>query len=219
MSLREPTSSLTHLFAAFMSVIGMLWLMWLTRHDTALLMTVIIYGLCSTVLYVASGVYHGVNGSPRVLGWLVKFDRVGIFLKIAGTYTPITYFYLDGVWRWLLLLMVWGMAIGGSVYVLFFYVRGVSLRIWSTLFYVAMGCAGVVAIPHLLPVMPVGAVRLLVLGGGVYVVGAVIYSLDKPNFHKHFTAHDLWHVCVMSGSGLMFMAILIYIALPQCVTA
>lgn len=219
MSLREPTSSLTHLVAAGLSLIGMIWLILLTHHDPALLVTIIIYGLCSTALYVASGVYHAVNGSPQMLRWLVKFDRVGIFLKIAGTYTPISYYYLEGTWRWAILLVVWAMAIGGSIYVIFFYVRGVSPHIWSTLFYVVMGCAGVVAAPHLLPVMPRGAVALLALGGAMYIIGAVVYSLDKPNFHKHFNAHDLWHIFVMSGSGFMFAAILVYIALPQVVAA
>lgn len=217
MSLREPTSSLTHLFAAGLSLIGLFWLIALTYHDPALLITIIIYGLCSIALYVASGVYHGVNGTPDTLKLLVKFDRVGIFLKIAGTYTPIVYYYLDGTWRWMILLVVWAMAISGSLYVLFFYVRGVSPRFISTTFYVVMGCAGLVAAPRLTAAMPSGAVALVLAGGAMYLIGALVYSLNKPNFHKHFNAHDLWHVFVMGGSAFMFAAILVYIALPQVV--
>lgn len=210
---REPTSGLTHLAAAVLSVFGLIWLIVVAHDDVARLLTLIVYGLSMIALYLASAVYHLMPASPRALNTLVRLDRVGIFLLIAGTYTPLVYHFMGGAWRWGLLTVVWAMALGGSLYTLFLYSRGRSKKVWMTLFYVGMGCAGVVSAPHMLAQMPSGALWLILGGGAVYIAGAVIYTLERPNFHRHFNFHDLWHVFVMAASALFFAAILVFVAM------
>jgi len=210
---REPTSGLTHLAAALLSLLGLIWLIVVARDDVARVVTLSVYGLSMVALYLASAVYHLTPGSPHVLNTLVRLDRVGIFLLIAGTYTPLVYHFTGGAWRWGLLTVVWAMALGGSLYTLFVYRRERSKKVWMTLFYVGMGCVGVVSAPHMLSQMPAGALWLILGGGAVYIAGAVVYTLEKPNFHRYFNFHDLWHLFVMAASALFFTAILMFVAM------
>ena len=210
---REPTSGLTHLAAAILSLVGLIWLIVVARGDFPRVLTLTVYGLSMVALYLASAIYHLTPASPRTLNTLVRLDRVGIFLLIAGTYTPLVYHFSGGAWRWGLLTAVWAMALGGSLYTLFLYSRERSKKLWMTLFYVGMGCVGVVSAPHMFAQMPPGALGLILGGGAVYIAGAVIYTLQKPNFHRYFNFHDLWHLFVMAASALFFAAILIFVAM------
>lgn len=207
---REPTSGFTHLAGAMLSLVALLWLVRLTHTDPPKLVTILVFGATTILLYSASAAYHLVDGSPKTLNRLVRFDRVGIYLLIAGTYTPVCYVFMAGVWRWLMLGAVWITAIAGSLYVVFCFQRGVSRKLPLTLTYVAMGLLGVIGLPQ--AVMPAGAVGLIALGGLVYLVGTVVYSLDRPNLHRHFRAHDLWHVFVLAGSVFFFTVVFVYIA-------
>lgn len=210
---REPTSGFTHLAAALFSVIGLVWLVSLTYHNIGLMITIIIYGMSMVLLYLASTVYHLVKGPPRLIDLLVRFDLIGIHLLIAGTYTPLCYYFLDGLWRWGMLAIVWGLAIGGSLYVIFLHRRNRRSALRLTFYYVGMGCLGVIGAPKFIAMVPLEAVLLIIAGGLVYLVGTVVYALDKPNIHRYFNAHDLWHLFVMAGSAFFFVAILQYVVL------
>lgn len=210
---REPTSGFTHLAAALLSLIGLIWLVFLTIHDIGLMITMVIYGVSMTLLYLASTLYHLVKGPPRLIDLLVRFDLIGIHLLIAGTYTPLCYHFLDGIWRWGMLVVIWTLALGGSLYVIFVHRRGRKSALRLTFYYVAMGCLGVLVAPQFIALLPPGATWLIIAGGAVYLVGAVIYALDKPNIHRYFNAHDLWHLFVMGGSACFFAAILQHVAL------
>lgn len=211
---RDPTSSLTHFIAALISLFGLLFLVWLTWDEPGKLLVMMIYGLTTIALYLASGIYHMPRGEARLINRLVKFDRASIFLQIAGTYTPFIVYYLGGAWRWGMLATMWGIALLGSAYVILYYVRGVSRKSVYTLLYVGMGVGGLVALPELLPVIPPGAALLMLAGGAFYLIGTLIYSLNVPNLHpRFFSAHDMWHLMTMAGSTCFFFAILGYIAL------
>ena len=207
---REPTSGFTHLAGAVLSLIALIWLVRLTHGDLPKLITVIIFGTTTILLYSASAAYHLIDGSPKTLNRLVRFDRVGIYLLIAGTYTPMCYMFMEGSWRWLMLAAVWITAIVGSLYVMLCFQRGVSKKLPVTLTYVAMGMLGLIGLPQAM--MPSGAFALIATGGLVYLVGTVVYSLDRPNLHRHFRAHDLWHIFVMAGSVFFFTVVFVYVA-------
>lgn len=213
MKFREPTSGLTHLFGAILSLIGLVWLVILTRDDPAVLLTMIVYGASMTVLYIASAVYHLWDGTPETLDKLVRFDRVGIMLLIAGTYTPIVYAFMEGAWQWGMLITIWTLALFGSLYTIFVYRRGVSNKLWSTLYYTGMAGIGIITAPRFGASLPSNALMLILAGGAVYLCGAVVYTLRRPNLHRYFNYHDLWHVFVMVASACFFVAILRHIAM------
>lgn len=206
---REPVNGFTHLVGALLAAAGLVWLMTLTWDNSARLVVVVIYGVCTIALYLASATYHLTNGSDIVLLWLRRFDHAAIYLMIAGTYTPILYTRLEGGWRWGMLALVWGLAFAGIGYKLLFLREG---SLWSLFYYIAMGCVGLVALPVGLTVLPRDVILLLMAGGLCYLLGALIFGIQKPNFHPHFGHHEIWHLCVLGGSGFHFGAILLCLA-------
>jgi hemolysin III len=208
---REPVSGFTHLAGALLGAVGLVWLVTLTWGDVPRMATMIVYGVSMVLLYSASAALHLVKGPPQLLVWLNRFDHAAIYALIAGTYTPLCYNLLTGGWRWGMLSTIWAMAAIGIVYKL-------SRPYWkaghfSTLFYVGMGWLGVLLIPELIRLLPLPAIGLLAGGGLLYSAGAVIFALQKPNFHPQFGFHEVWHLFVLGGSTLHFLVVLQYIAL------
>jgi hypothetical protein len=114
-------------------VIGRVWLVARTHDQPDKMLSVAIYGVSLILLYSASSALHLVNGSERTIFRLRRCDHAAIYILIAGTYTPLCYHFLDGGWRWLMLGMIWTLAIMGAIYKLRFHWKSRT----STLGYVA----------------------------------------------------------------------------------
>ncbi len=208
--MREPMSGLSHLAGAILSTAGLIVLIMLTASDPGKLISMIIFGISLILLFSASAAMHLIRAPKRVMLWLKRFDHASIYALIAGTYTPFCYNLLTGNWRWGLLGTVWVLAVISIFFKLFFHTRSSGQ---GTLMYVGMGWLGVLATPQIIHVLPPGGIALLVGGGLVYSLGAIIYSLDDPlRRPRYFNLHDLWHLFVMTGSGLHFAAVLVYVA-------
>jgi hemolysin III len=204
---REPINSLTHFVGAILASMGLAWMVSLAWDDLSKLITTAIFGISMILLYSASTAMHWYDGSERITRLLQKLDHAAICLLIAGTYTPLAYFLLDGLWRWGMLGLIWSLAAVGVFSKLFFFWQGHL----STLFYMAMGWTVIIVTPKLLPLLPLGLLGLIVAGGVAYSIGAVIYSLKMPNFHRHFGHHEIWHLCVLGGNSFHFLAVLLYV--------
>jgi hemolysin III len=208
--MREPVSGLSHLTGAILSAAGLIVLVVLTASSPAKLISMIVFGVSMILLYAASAALHLVQAPPRVMLWLKRFDHAAIYALIAGTYTPFCYNLLTGRWRWGLLGTIWALAVVSIFSKLAFHTRS-SGR--GTLLYIGMGWLGVIATPQIIHALPPGGIALLVGGGLAYSLGAIIYSLDDPlNRPRYFNLHDLWHLFVITGSGLHFAAVLVYMA-------
>ncbi|NWF70990.1 MAG: hemolysin III family protein [Chloroflexi bacterium] len=203
----EPVNGFTHLAGALLAALGLVWLMTLTWDNTAKLVTVIVYGVSMILCFSASTVLHLTQCSLPVRKWLTRADHASIYIMIAGTYTPFCYNVLTSeAWRWSILSLIWALALAGVLYKLFLYNKEHHL---STLSYVAMGWLAVVLFPQALHMLPAPILWLVIGGGVTYSVGAVIFALKKPNFHRHFGFHELWHLFVLGGSALHFVAVLL----------
>ncbi len=207
-SFREPVNSLTHGVGALLALIGMIWLMWMAREYPGRVVTLAVFGTSMVLLYTASSVMHFWNGSETVLHRLNQLDHAAIYLLIAGSYTPFTYTFLEGGWRWGLLVTVWIVALVGVILKLGFNMYGHI----STLFYVGMGWIAIVGAPALFRSDYVDAMWMIVAGGVVYTLGAIIFAVRRPNFHPHFGYHEIWHLFVLGGSALHFTAAAIWVA-------
>lgn len=208
---REPVSGFTHLAGALLGAVGLVWLVTLTWNDVPRMVSVAVYGVSLVLLYSASAALHLTKGSPRLLIWLNRFDHAAIYALIAGTYTPLCYNLLSGGWRWGMLITIWALALVGIVFKL-------SRLGWrsghlSTLFYVGMGWLSVLLIPELARLLPLPALLGLAGGGLLYSMGAVIFAVERPNFHPQFGFHEVWHLFVLGGSVLHFLVVLRYVAL------
>ncbi len=202
----EPVNGFTHLAGAILATLGMVWLMTLTVDDTAKFITVAVYGVSMILCFSASTALHLTKCSERVRNWLTRADHAAIYVMIAGTYTPFCYNVLSNGWRWGIISVIWALALAGVLYKLFIYKKDSP---FSTLTYIAMGWLAVVLFPQALHMFPSPVLWLIVGGGVTYSVGAVVYATKKPNFHRWFGFHELWHIFVLVGSTLHFVAVLL----------
>ena len=208
--LREPVNGLTHLVAAAIALVGLVILVVLGWGQPGKVISLVIYGISLVTLFLASGLYHSVIATPRVLQRLRKFDHSAIFLLIAGTYTPICINLLDGFWKWGLLGIVWGLALTGIGVKIFF----INAPRWATAgVYILMGWLAILGIREILASMPVGAITWLVAGGLIYTLGAVVYITKRMDFLPDvFGFHEVWHIFVILGALAHFIMIATYIA-------
>ncbi|MBA3824609.1 MAG: hemolysin III family protein [Ktedonobacterales bacterium] len=178
---------------------------WLSRNDVPKLLSLLIFGLSMIELYTVSALYHIGNWSPRVRGVLRSLDHANIFLLIAGTYTPLCFNVLAGWARVLLLGSIWLLAVLGLVLAIF----TTRLPRWiSPVLYVAMGWLAVLALPLFLARLPVVAILLLIGGGVLYTIGAIVYARRWPNpFPRVFGFHEVFHVFVIGGSAAFIIMI------------
>jgi len=207
---KEPVNTWTHLVTCLLAVVGLVFLILDTYDHGGKLAAMIVYGVSMILLFLASSLYHAVSGSESVMRRLKKFDHVSIFLLIAGTYTPVLAFGLDGAWRVTMLIVVWSLAALGMLLKIFFI--GVPRAI-STALYVGLGWVAVVPFVKLIDGLPAGALVLLVLGGVAYTIGAVIYQTKWFDFWPgKFGHHEIFHLFVSAGCGLHFAMVAGYIA-------
>lgn len=168
---------------------------------------VAIYLVSATILFGMSAVYHRGNWSQRVAAVLRRLDHSNIFLLIAGTYTPLALVLLDGADRIVLLSVIWGVAALGITFKMLW----MSAPRWLyTGLYLAMGWA---ALWWLVPFAKAGGpvvLALIVLGGLVYSLGAVVYALRLPNpSPTWFGFHEIFHACTVIAAASHFAAIAI----------
>ena len=203
---REPFSGLSHLAGAFLSVVGLIALLLLSRGKPWHTLGFAIYGSSLIALYMASGLYHSLHVSERRLNRLMQFDHSAIFLLIAGTYAPLCLVPLRGGWGWSLLGAEYLLAALGIGCVVLFNSKPEWARV---ALYVGMGWLALIALPSLWATLPPGALWWLVGGGVLYTVGTVFYATNWPRLWPgKFSAHDLWHVFVLGGSACHFVLML-----------
>jgi hemolysin III len=169
-----------------------------------------IYAVALAAMFGVSALYHRVNWrSTKVRTWMRRLDHSTILLLIAGTYTPFALLAFDGRVGDVILVVVWCGAAAGLVLNL----AWVDAPKWLTaLVFIALGWVGVVAVPELLD-LGVAPLVLVVVGGGLYTLGAVTYALRKPNpVPGTFGYHEIFHVLVIAAAAVHFIAIAAYVA-------
>ena len=167
------------------------------------LFSALFYGLSLVSLYTFSTLYHSLTHatSKRVFNIL---DHCGIFLLIAGTYTPVLLLSVGGVTGWVFFGIQWGLAVIGILLKVFFTGR---FNILSTIIYVVMGWVIVFKIDAVKAALPDQAFWLLVAGGIAYTIGIVFYIIDTRLRFSHF----IWHLFVMAGTVLHYLMLVLYV--------
>jgi hemolysin III len=175
-------------------------------RDAWTIVSVAIYGSTLCVLYLASTLYHSAR-SPRARHVWSIIDHSAIYLLIAGTYTPFTLGPLrsSGWWGWWLFGVIWLLAAAGVVFKILFIHR---FRALSTIAYVLMGWISLIAIRPLWQSVGTGGIAWLAAGGLCYTLGVFFYAAKGARF-----AHAIWHLFVLAGSGLHFLAVLFFVVL------
>ncbi len=206
--IREPFNSISHLLGAILGIPGLIILiLYALDYGTIYhLISFTIFGISLILLYSASALYHGLKAKESTIQLLRRLDHMMIFFLIAGTYTPICLVTIRGVSGYTMLVTIWLIAIAGSISKVFW----PDIPNWlSALIYAAMGCLSISVIMQLIAKMPPLSLGMLIAGGAFYLIGALIYGFQRPDFGQHaFGHHELFHLFVLGGSISHFLMIL-----------
>jgi hemolysin III len=225
--IREPVNAWSH-GAGMMMALPVTWLLWkqcakirpcghsetcqmagrcapakrrcgVARHHRLKTLSLLIFGFSLTFCYATSAMFHGVPLQGQPLGPFQRLDHIGIYLLIAGTYTPIVWSLLRGHWLWGTLTTVWSIALLSTVRIWF----GGVFPVWlATLIYLTMGWGSLFCYRELARTYSHRTLLPLPLGGIFYSIGAMInlakWPVLSPGF---FASHELFHLFVIAGSA------------------
>jgi hemolysin III len=163
-----------------------------------------VYGTTFILLFLGSTLYHAIQ-NPRAKQVLKTVDHSAIYLLIAGTYTPYALAPLRGELGWIIFGAIWGSALIGIAFKVFFTGRFKAVSLISYLF---MGWFCIIAVKPLYRELNTAGFVFLAVGGLCYTVGAVFYA-----WHALRWSHTIWHLFVLAGSLCHFFSILYGIAL------
>ncbi len=200
----EIANSVTHGIGIVLSIAGLAVLVaWAAAHGGPLAVSAAgVFGTTLILVYTTSTLYHAIPiAAARPV--LRALDHVAIFLLIAGTYTPFTLLALPPAWGWSLFVLIWALAIAGIVLEFAWPQHGRKL---PAAIYVAMGWIAIAAIAPLRASLPATGFALLLAGGAAYTLGVPFYLVHRLRWH-----HAIWHVFVLAGSILQYLAVLLYV--------
>lgn len=201
--IEERWNWITHAIGVIASIFGFIILLVSNSDKTQYgTFTLVIYASSLLLLYFASTMYHYTSDIDLKKKFRVM-DHISIYLLIAGTYSPVTLITLLDSKGVMLFIIVWFLAIVGSILKLFFTGR---FQVLSVLLYLIMGWLIMLDIQELSNRVGSKGMDYLMYGGIAYTVGIIFYALKKIPF-----THVIWHIFVLAGSFFHFMLILNHI--------
>ena len=211
--IKDPGSAITHFIGMLMAMFAATPLIIKSLHepDYIHVISLTVFIVSMILLYAASTIYHTLNLSERTNRILRKLDHSMIFVLIAGSYTPVCLLAIPGMTGYILLAVVWIIALLGMGFKYFW----VYCPKWiSSVLYIALGWACVFAFPQLLNTLSTGCFLWLLAGGLIYTAGGVIYALKLSAFenrHINFGCHEIFHLFVMVGSFCHYIVMYVYL--------
>ena len=204
LSVEEVANSLTHGFGLILSIAGFVFLfvLALIKGDGWHVASSIIYGASLVILYAASTIYHTAT-EPALKRRLQVLDHCCIYLLIAGSYTPFALIVLRNGLGFGLLVVIWAAAIFGIAMKVIFRARFSAVGI---VLYLLMGWIGVIAVQPLYLALGTAPMALVVAGGLSYTAGMIFFGWHSLKHH-----HAIFHVFVLGGSILHFIAVAAYV--------
>lgn len=205
--MQNPVRGLVHGGAAVAALIGLVVLVRAADHVDALV-SALVFGVALVAMFTVSALYHSMPWTRRWKDRMQRIDHSLIFAVVAGTFTPVAVAALDGVALVAGLTLVWSIAIVGIVLKLVLD----DPRTWlSITLQMAMGWSALVWFPWILARLGWAAVLLILAGGACYTLGTVLFATKRPRlFPRIFSYHEVFHVLVVAGSGLHWLAIMRY---------
>jgi hemolysin III len=166
----------------------------------------IVYGIALMLQFGASAMYHVGGWSDPAYLRMRRLDHSMIFVLIAGTYTPICLVALHGRASWVLLVVVWTGATIGILTKLY----RVDLHVLSGFMYIGLGWVAILLLPALARALSDVGMALVITGGLVYTLGALVLATHWPDPHPGwFGYHEVWHVFTIVAAASLYAAILL----------
>jgi len=198
----ELWNAITHGIALLLSIPALVFLVLdAVRHGSAIhVVSYTVFGVSMLLLFLMSTLLHSMPMKFKHLFSIL--DHSAIYILIAGTYTPFLLVVVKGGLGWTLLSVVWGLAIAGILFKVFFIHR---FEYVSLIFYIVMGWLILIAIKPLYTHLTLTGFALLVIGGLLYTFGSIFYAWRKIPYN-----HAIWHVFVIAGCASMYFCVLFY---------
>ena len=168
---------------------------------------VLVYALSLTAMFGTSAALHRLRWSPRARLRMDRLDRTMIYVLIAGSYTPVCLLALRPGWRVVLLALVWtGAAVGIALVLLWNRHRGIGVV--RMVLYLGLGWMSVLVLPELSRTLGLGQLALVVMGGVLYTVGAVVLIRRRPDpSPRVFGYHEVWHAFTVAATACHYALI------------
>ncbi|MCC8618897.1 PAQR family membrane homeostasis protein TrhA [Xanthomonas vesicatoria] len=181
---------IVHAAGLFLAIVGGAWMVWRAHANQTMLLVTCVYALGLLTMFACSAAY---NFAPLLRQpMLRKFDHAGIFVMIAGSYTPFFLVALDGSWRWAMILTVWSVALFGVFAKLC--LPGIAKGFWVAI-YLLLGWAGIVVVNQMIAGLDSAVLWLIVAGGAFYTVGVTFYVRKSMVYNR-----AIWHAHVLGGA-------------------
>jgi hemolysin III len=172
-----------------------------------------IFAFSVVACFGASALYHRVTWTPPVRRWMRRVDHAGVYLLIAGTYTPVSLLVLHGDWGPVILVIVWA---GALAAILLKFMWTDAPKWVAAAAGLTLGWVAVVALPQLVDRLQLSALTLLVAGGLLYSAGAIIYARRKPNpLPAVFGYHEVFHALTIAAASCQYVAIAVFVIRPK----
>lgn len=193
----------SHQIAAFVALPAAATLV-LGASGGSALAAALTYGASVVTLFSVSALYHRPTWSKRGYQIMWRLDHAAIFVLIAGTYTPLCLLMGPGTGT-RLLVAVWS---GAGVGIVLSMLWPTAPKKLMAGLYVALGWFAGAALPSIRGAIGDGALALLLVGGLLYTVGAVIYAKRRPDpFPTVFGFHEIFHLAVIAAAVCHFVVV------------
>lgn len=195
----EPFSCWSHLLAAAAAVVGFYFLYQRGRGNSQRIFSLSVFTFSLIFLFSMSGVYHLLEPGGAARDVFQRLDHAGIWVLIAGTFTPIHTILFRGPWRWGILLLVWVIAITGLVLEVVFFK---SIPEWMVLsFYLGLGWVGMLTSWKFKKIFYDKDILFLIMGGISYSIGAIMDFSGWPTLWSGVIGpHEIFHIFVILGA-------------------
>ena len=203
----ELANAISHFLGALLAVAGLVLMLHfsIVKGNGWHVVSTSVFGASMIVLYISSTMTH-ILPMGRAKDRFFNFDRIAIYLLIAGTYTPIALITLNGPMGWVIFGIEWGLALLGTIMILSRpgdFNTGVST--FYVVSYAVMGWLMLIAIVPIMNALPVMGTVWILIGGLCYTLGILFFKLIKFPYH-----HLVWHLMVLAGSISHFFAVFFY---------
>ena len=197
----EVGNAVTHGIGALAGIAGLVLL--LVKSDTGIrTISSVIYGTCLILMFLMSCLYHSFRWGSGVKRLWRRFDYIGIYLLIGGTFTPLWLLYCGDVWGTVLCAVQWAVIVTGITMIAVFGPEKAHAA--HTALYIVMGWCGVAFLPRMfrdnIPLL------VFILGGGIlYTLGIIPFALKRKG------AHFIWHFFVLFGAAAHWLGIYFFL--------
>lgn len=192
-------NSVSHGIGVGLSIFALIFLLY-QADGIGQILPILVFGMTLIILYLTSTLYHAFpKHMKRVSNLFRRLDHCAIYLLIAGTYTPFIWLLVANTQGYVLLGVLWGIAIVGIILKATLFKR---FKAFHLIMYLLMGWSIMIIWPDVYPFIPNNALLLLIIGGVAYTVGIIFFALKNVPY-----SHMVWHFFVLTGSLLHFLSI------------